>query len=88
IVNTVEVYYRSPALDVHREIPQSARGVASASSLPPVTTKYPNTWVTTLHTREGNKLCIGTKTSNLLVTSNLRIDRKVQANVAALPTTF
>ncbi|KAG2196389.1 hypothetical protein INT47_012893 [Mucor saturninus] len=74
LVNTVEIYGRQRSLDVHREKFVNKKGKSASSSLPPVTTKYHYTWATTMKDNEGDKLVVGTKTLNALITSSLRID--------------
>ena len=56
--------------------------------LPPVTTKYPNTWSLIINDDEGEKLIIRTKTLNALITSRLRMDSIHEAIVGGIITTF
>ncbi|KAG0162274.1 hypothetical protein DFQ30_002424, partial [Apophysomyces sp. BC1015] len=79
-LNIIESYGRSPSLDAHR--------YPSASSLPPVTIKYSNTWATILVGREGKKFIIGTKSMNALVTSSLRIDTILPASIGGIVSNF
>lgn len=81
LVNTVEIYGRQRSLDVHRENFVNKKGKSASSSLPPVTTKYHYTWPTTMKDNEGDKLVVGTKTLNALITSSLRIDSIHEASV-------
>lgn len=81
IVNTVETYGRGRSMDVHRERFVNKKGVPVPSSLPPLLTKYPNTWATMLNDSEGKKLVFGTKMCNALVTSSMRIDKDRPASV-------
>lgn len=66
LVTTVEVYGRTASLDPHHE--------ASNVSLPPKETKYPNVFPITNKTADGNKLLIGTKQLNYLITGSVRVD--------------
>ncbi|KAI9025230.1 hypothetical protein CLU79DRAFT_833881 [Phycomyces nitens] len=81
LVNTVEIYGRQRSLDVHRERIVNKKGKSASSSLPPVTTKYHYTWATIMTDSEGDKLTVGTKTLNALITSSLRIDSIHEASV-------
>ncbi|KAK4514121.1 uncharacterized protein ATC70_006129 [Mucor velutinosus] len=81
LVNTVEIYGRQRSLDVHRESFVNKKGKSASSSLPPVTTKYYYTWATIMNDNEGDKLVVGTKTLNALITSSLRIDSIHEASV-------
>lgn len=55
--------------------------MAALSSLPPMDTKYYNTWMTTMGDTDGSKLVVGTKTLNALIASSLRIDSVHQASI-------
>ncbi|KAI8331752.1 hypothetical protein BC941DRAFT_474791 [Chlamydoabsidia padenii] len=43
------------------------------NSYPPETTKYPNIWPSTINDSDGNKLVIGTKAFNILITSGQKL---------------
>lgn len=88
LVNTVEIYNRQRTLDVHRETFVNKKGMATLSSLPPIDTKYYNTWVTIMGDTDGSKLVVGTKTLNALITSSLRIDSVHQASIGGVISHF
>ncbi|CAO3619634.1 unnamed protein product [Mucor hiemalis] len=81
LVNTVEIYGRQRSLGVQREKFVNKKGKSASSSLPPVTTKYHYTRATIMKDNEGDKLVVGTKTLNALITSSLRIDSINEASV-------
>ncbi|KAI8067498.1 hypothetical protein BC940DRAFT_300887 [Gongronella butleri] len=87
MVNCVEVYGRTKAIDAHREHFGSIKGHTMDTSLPPpIPIKYKDVWPTTLSTGDGPKLIIGSQTCNALVTSSMRLDRRELPSVGA--TTF
>lgn len=88
LINTVEIYGRQRSLDVHRERFINKKGKSASSSLPPVATKYHYTWASVVNDKEGEKLVVGTKTLNALVTSSLRIDSVHEASVGGLISHF
>ncbi|KAI9247812.1 hypothetical protein EDC94DRAFT_685195 [Helicostylum pulchrum] len=62
--------------------------MSALSSLPPVETKYNNTWVTMMENTDGRRLVLGTKTLNALITSSLRIDSIKQASIDGMTSHF
>ncbi|KAI8372746.1 uncharacterized protein BYT42DRAFT_547802 [Radiomyces spectabilis] len=88
LVNTVEIYGRQRSLDVHRESFAGKKGKSASSSLPPVTTKYHYTWATIMTDDEGDKLVVGIKTLNALITSNLRINSVHEASIGGILSHF
>lgn len=75
MANTVEAYGRGKSVDVHREPFGVVKGVPVETSLPPANGYlYHDVWPTTISTKDGQKLVIGTQSCNLLVTSSLRLD--------------
>lgn len=87
-VNTVEIYNRQRTLVVHRETFVNKKEMAALSSLPPIDTKYYNTWVTIIGDTDGSKLVVETKTLNALITSSLRIDSVHQASIGGVISHF
>ncbi|KAG0175669.1 hypothetical protein DFQ28_008272 [Apophysomyces sp. BC1034] len=88
IINTVEMCGRSRSKDVHRENFVNIKGVPIPSSLPPVDSKYCNTWATLLTDSDGKKLVIGSKEMDALVTSSLRLDTMLGASVGGTTINF
>lgn len=88
LVNTVGIYGRQRSLGVHREKLVNKKGNSASSSLPPVTTKYHYTWATIMKDNEGDKLVVGTKTLNALITSSLQIDSIHEASVGGIISHF
>ncbi|SAM07134.1 hypothetical protein [Absidia glauca] len=89
MINTIEAYGRKKGVDPHREPFGTKKLTTMRTSLPPpFKTKYPNVWPTTLDTTEGQKLVIGTLSSNCLVTSVSRLDQPTKPSVGAITTVF
>ncbi|KAK3830570.1 MAG: hypothetical protein JOS17DRAFT_746772 [Linnemannia elongata] len=89
IANTVEVFGRTKLVDVHRESFVVRKGQPVATSLPPSTrTPYLNVWPKTLSSPEGERLVIGTRSFNALITSSLRLDTKMEASVGGTTLSF
>lgn len=76
MLNTVEVYGRTKPVDIFCEPFGKLKGSVQRTSIPPtaINTRYHGLWPTTLNTLEGAKLVIGTLSSNVLVTSSMRLD--------------
>lgn len=72
LVNTIEPYARDSLIDAHFE----RRSTGSPSSFPTTSGRYDFLTVCLLPTNDGQKLMIGTRTSNFLVTSSIRLDRQ------------
>ncbi|KAI8061565.1 hypothetical protein BC940DRAFT_279576 [Gongronella butleri] len=89
MMNTIEVYGRTKAIDVHREHFGVVKGHMIKTSLPPPTPiRYPDVWPTTLATADGPKLIIGTQAMNALVASSMRLDRREAPSVGASTHSF
>ncbi|KAK3834550.1 MAG: hypothetical protein J3R72DRAFT_452106 [Linnemannia gamsii] len=89
MANTIEVYGRTKMVDVHRESFVVRKGQPVATSLPPsMRTPYLNVWPKTLSSPEGERLVIGTRSFNALVTSSLRLDTKMEASVGGTTLSF
>jgi hypothetical protein len=80
LINTVEIYGRNSLMDPHFE--------RSRLSYPPKDIKYPNVWPVSTSTPDGLKLIIGTNICNYLVTSSIRIDKKVEPEVGPSTNAF
>jgi hypothetical protein len=89
-VNALEVYGRSKSVDAHHERYHNNNnaGLPNTASLPPILTKYKNSWVTTSYQDNSLKLLFATKTFNALVTSSYRIDGKFDAEVGPSTVSF
>lgn len=75
LVHCAEVYCRLPSIDPHHEKQTFKKSQSLRSSLPSDGTIYPNVEVTTLKSDDHvDKLVIGTKVVNYLITSSIRID--------------
>ncbi|KAG1527548.1 hypothetical protein G6F52_001440 [Rhizopus delemar] len=72
LLNTIEPYSRDSPLDAHYE--RRSRG--SASSFPSVPSQYGYLSILVLSTADGDKLVIGTRTCNFLITSSIRLDKQ------------
>ncbi|KAI9252165.1 hypothetical protein BY458DRAFT_589868 [Sporodiniella umbellata] len=72
LLNTIEPYSRDSLLDAHYE----RRSSRSASSFPSVPNQYGYFSILLLSTTDGDKLVIGTRTCNFLVTSSIRLDKQ------------
>ncbi|KAF9084641.1 hypothetical protein BGX27_003738 [Mortierella sp. AM989] len=89
IANTVEAFGRTKMVDVHRESFVVRKGCPVATSLPPPTrTPYRNVWPKTLSSPEGERLVIGTRSFNALITSSLRLDARMDASVGGTTLSF
>lgn len=90
ILNTIEVYGRTKPVDVFSEPFGKIKGSAQTTSMPPtaIHTRYPGLWPTTLMSSEGSKLVIGTKVSNVLVTSSMRLDTVETPSVGGITINF
>ncbi|KAI7895220.1 uncharacterized protein EV154DRAFT_559636 [Mucor mucedo] len=69
-----EIYGRLPTLDAHHERTSITKGNLPQSSLPHADTKYPNVELCLMNVDNSQKLVLGTKTMNVLITSSIRID--------------
>ncbi|KAG1450801.1 hypothetical protein G6F46_007882 [Rhizopus delemar] len=79
MANTVEAYGRTKHVDVHRETFGKEKGASITTSIPPpIDTMYPDIWPVSLQRSDGVKLVIGTQVSNILITSNIRMDTKMK----------
>ncbi|KAI8878177.1 hypothetical protein K501DRAFT_305206 [Backusella circina FSU 941] len=77
MVNTVEAYGRTKHVDGHREAFGRLKDTAVDTSLPPpINTKYPDVWPSSLQHADGTKLLIGTQVANVLITSSMRLDAR------------
>ncbi|KAF9085946.1 hypothetical protein BGX27_003295 [Mortierella sp. AM989] len=76
IINSVEVYGRTSWRDVHREPFGVVKGHSTKTSLPAVDGRdhYKDVRPTTMTTKDGKKLVIGTGTCDILVTCCTRLD--------------
>ncbi|CEG84520.1 hypothetical protein RMATCC62417_18311 [Rhizopus microsporus] len=75
LVNCAEVYGRLPSTDVHYERTALKRNEAPLTSLPGINTRYEYVELVILKNSDNsNKLVLGTKTMNVLITSSIRID--------------
>ncbi|ORE00853.1 hypothetical protein BCV72DRAFT_237333 [Rhizopus microsporus var. microsporus] len=83
LVNTIEPYARDSLIDAHFE----RRSTSSPSSFPTTPGRYGFLTVCLLPTNDGQKLVIGTRTSNFLVTSSIRLDRQ-SVNIGPVTTHF
>lgn len=70
LLNTIEPYARDTLLDAHHE----KRLSGSSSSFPSISGPYGYLSICLLFTPDGQKLTLGTRTCNFLVTSSLRLD--------------
>ncbi|CAO3591759.1 unnamed protein product [Absidia cylindrospora] len=70
ILNTVEPYARDTQLDAHHE----KRFIGSVSSFPSAPGRYGYLSIRLLPSSDGQKLVLGTRTCNFLVTASLRLD--------------
>jgi hypothetical protein len=69
VINSAEIHGRTRSVDSHRESFKARKGASMRNSYPPESTTYSNIWPTTINDTDGNKLMIGSKTFNILVTS-------------------
>ncbi|KAF9409903.1 hypothetical protein BGZ76_005597 [Entomortierella beljakovae] len=89
IANSIEVYGRTKQTDVHREHFSIKKNKAIQTSLPPkINIPYDGVWPMTLGSWDGEKLVIGTRIFNALVTSSMRLDLMEQASVGGITVTF
>ncbi|KAI8136955.1 hypothetical protein BJV82DRAFT_526121, partial [Fennellomyces sp. T-0311] len=89
MVNTIEVYGRTKSVDPHCEAFGKLKNTIRDTSLPPpIPTFHSNVWPTAIHSRDGKKLVVGTLVSNGLVTSSMRLDKKLAPSVGAVTTHF
>lgn len=86
MLNTVEAYGRTKSIDPHLEPFGKLKGFTrKPTSLPPPgKIPYPDIWPVSLHTSKGSKLVIGTLVSNILVTSNMRLDAVSKPSIGAV----
>ena len=79
MANTVEAYGRTKHVDAHRETFGKEKDTSITTSIPPpIDTMYPDVWPVRLQRSDGVKLVIGTQVSNILITSNIRLDIKMK----------
>ncbi|KAL0093112.1 hypothetical protein F4703DRAFT_1902968 [Phycomyces blakesleeanus] len=90
MLNTVEAYGRTTKLiDPHHEPFGKLKGFTKPTSLPPPgKIPYSDIWPVSLHASEGSKLVIGTLVSNILVTSNMRLDAVSKPSIGAVTLNF
>lgn len=88
LVNCVEIYGRRRTLDSHRENSKVKMGMPSTSLLPPSNSRYPAVWPVSIRDTDGNKLIIGTKTFDVLVTSSLRLDCSMDPEIGPNTSNF
>ncbi|KAI9365092.1 hypothetical protein BD770DRAFT_300873, partial [Pilaira anomala] len=69
-----EIYGRLPSLDAHYEKTSTTKGNFPQSSLSHIDTRYPNIELCLMNVDRSQKLVLGTKTMNVLITSSIRID--------------
>ncbi|KAG1442115.1 hypothetical protein G6F56_011200 [Rhizopus delemar] len=69
-----EIYGRLPSLDAHYEKTSTTKGNFPQCSLPHSDTRYPNVELYLMNVDRSQKLVLGTKTMNVLITSSIRID--------------
>jgi hypothetical protein len=69
-----EIYGRLPSLDAHYEKTSTTKGNFPQCSLPHIDTRYPNVELCLMNVDRSQKLVLGTKTMNVLITSSIRID--------------
>ncbi|KAF7720482.1 hypothetical protein EC973_008144 [Apophysomyces ossiformis] len=75
LVNCTEIYPRLPCLDVHFERFKQVHQRSPASSIPEDDdAQYPDVQVCVMENDNTNKLVIGTKSFNALLTSTIRLD--------------
>lgn len=83
LINRIESRSRFPSVDAHCE---QSIGVGHQSSVPNLTSSYPNELrFTTLHEDNSKKLIISSRSANFLVISSIRIDQQMKPEVG--PTT-
>ncbi|KAI7903286.1 uncharacterized protein BX663DRAFT_434041 [Cokeromyces recurvatus] len=68
------IYSRLPSLDAHYEKTSTTKGNFSQCSLPYIDTRYLNVELCLMNADRSQKLVLGTKTMNVLITSSIRID--------------
>ncbi|KAH8549378.1 hypothetical protein BGW37DRAFT_429521, partial [Umbelopsis sp. PMI_123] len=88
---TVEMYGRTKNVDEYGNAYGKINDddVKSASLPPPVSTKYPDFWPTTLIGSDGgDRLLIGTQVSSAVVTSCIRLDIKMMPSIGSINTGF
>ncbi|KAI8635742.1 hypothetical protein BD408DRAFT_155953 [Parasitella parasitica] len=83
VINAVEPYSRDTLLDAHYE----RRFLGAATSFPSKPNQYGFLSICQLSTPDGLKLIIGSRTSNFLVTSSLRLD-SISVNLGPATTHF
>ncbi|KAI7902420.1 uncharacterized protein BX663DRAFT_486728 [Cokeromyces recurvatus] len=89
MVNTIEVYGRKKSVDIHREPFRNKKHNAIPTSLPPpCKTSYSDVYPTTLNSKDGPTLVIGTQTFNALVTPSIRLDQMTKPSVGGVTTSF
>lgn len=74
LVNCTEIYPRLPCLDGHFERFKQVHQRSPASSIPEDDAQYPDVQVCVMENDNTNKLVIGTKSFNALLTSTIRLD--------------
>ncbi|SAL97735.1 hypothetical protein [Absidia glauca] len=88
VVNSAEIYGRTRSVDSHRQSFKARRGASMRNSYPPESTTYCNIWPTTINDSDGNKLMIGSKTFNILVTSSMRLDKRCDPELGPTTNSF
>lgn len=64
------------------------KDVLTTSLPPPIKTIHPNLWPCVLKRQDGKKLVVGTRVSNILVTSSIRLYQKIPTSVGGSHTGF
>lgn len=83
MINTIEVYGRTPLTDPHHERFLNGKS-ANATTLPPATNLLYNDVCATVKREDSSrKLIIATKSMNGLVTSSIRIDQEVEPELGS-----
>lgn len=85
MVNTIEGYGRKKIVDIQRE-PFGNKKYNAISTI--CKTRYFDVWPTTLNSKDGPTLIIGTQTFNALITSSIRLDQTTKPSVGGVTTNF
>lgn len=81
LVNTLEVYGRTPLTDPYYERFLNGKAAAMTTLPPQNNLRYSDVFVTLKKEDNSRKLIISTKSMNALVTSSIKIDREVEPEV-------
>ncbi|ORZ07703.1 hypothetical protein BCR41DRAFT_278078, partial [Lobosporangium transversale] len=89
LVDCVEVYGRKEHIDVHCEPFQISKGIATRTSIPGSNEhRYVGVYPTTMHSKNSERLVIGTHTMDTLATPPIRIDQKEKPSVGGKTLSF